>query len=113
MKQFNPFNVRNNRLRSLISGSASVNRDDAEKVGRNMLVCMDSKSVAEAKVETSKKVKTLLALTRGVQLEKTTIHVDPTILFLRLIVLNREDRYRKIFWVWTYTISNSCLKITL
>ena len=92
LKQFNPFNVRNNRLRSLNSGlaasnSASVNYDKAEKVRRNMLVCIDNKSVAEAKVETSKTVKTLLTLTKGVQLENTKTHVDHTILFLRLIVL--------------------------
>ena len=58
LKQFNPFNERDNRLRPLNSGltasdSASVNCDEGEKVGRNILVCMDNKSVAEAKVETS------------------------------------------------------------
>ena len=103
LKQFNSFNVRDNRLRSLNSGlassdSTSVNCDDAEKVGRNMLVCMDNKSVAEAKVKTSKKVKNLLTLTKGVQLENRTIHVDPTISFLRLIVLiERTDDTEKYF----------------
>ena len=103
LKQFNPFNVRDNRLRSLNSGlaagdSASINCDEAEKVRRNMLVCMDNKSVAEEKEETSKKVKTLLTLTKGVQLENTTIPVDPTILLLRLIVLiERTDDTEKYF----------------
>ena len=103
LKQFNLFNVRDNRLRSLNCGlaasdSAIVNCDEAEKVGRNMLVCMDNKSVADSKVETSKKVKTLITLTKGVQLKNTKIHVDPTILFLCLIVLiERTDDTEKYF----------------
>ena len=48
-----------------------------------MLVYLDNKSVAETKVKTSKKVKNLLTLTKGVQLENTTRHINPTILFLR------------------------------
>ena len=92
MKQFSAFNVCDSRLRLLNSGlaasdSVSVKCDEAKKFGRNMLVCMNNKSVVEAEVETTKKVKTLLTLTKGVQVENTTIHFDPTILFLRLIVL--------------------------
>ena len=103
LKQFNFCKVRDNWLRSLNSGlaasdSSSVNCDEAAKVGRNMLVCMDNKSVAEAKVETSKKVKTLLTLTKAVQLENTRIHVNPSILFLRLMVLiERTDDTEKWF----------------
>ena len=48
---------------------------------------MDKTMVTEAKVETSKKVKTLITLTRGMQVGYQTIHVDPTVLFLILIVL--------------------------
>ena len=103
LKQLNTFKVRDSCLRSLNSDlaandSASVNCDEARKVGRNMLVCMDNKFVAEAKVETSKKVKTLLTLTKAVQLENTTIHVNPSILFLRLMVLiERTDDTEKCF----------------
>ena len=63
-----------------------------------MLVCIDYKSVAEVKVETIIKVKTLLTLKEGNQLENTKMHIDPTILFLHLIVLiERTDDTEKYF----------------
>ena len=41
----------------------------------------------ETKAETCKEVKTLITLTKGMQVGKQTICFDPTALFLRLIVL--------------------------
>ena len=56
-------------------------------IGQQIMLGMDKTMVTEAKVETSKKVKTLITLTRGMQVGYQTIHVDPTVLFLILIVL--------------------------
>lgn len=47
---------------------------------------MDNKITTEAKAETSKNVKTLITLAKDMQVGNQTIHVDPTLLFLRLIV---------------------------
>ena len=46
---------------------------------------MDKKIIIEAKAETSKNVKTLITLTKDMQVGNQTINVDPTLLFLRLI----------------------------
>ena len=52
----------------------------------------------EAKAETSKEVKTLITLTKGMQVGKQTICFDPTALFLRLIFLiERADDTMKFF----------------
>ena len=48
---------------------------------------MDKKMVTETKDEMENKVKTLIIWAKGMQVGNHTIHIDPTVLFLRLIVL--------------------------
>ena len=44
-------------------------------------------SVSEAKVSARKKMKTLVTLQKGVAVRDNVIHIDPTILFVHLILL--------------------------
>lgn len=54
--------------------------------------------VTEAKAEINKKIKTLLSPTKGVQVGNQAIHVDPTVLFLRVTVLtDRAENSAKYF----------------
>ena len=59
---------------------------------------MDNKMVTVTKVETNKKVKTLIILTKSTQVGCQKIHVDTTVLFLRLInVIVRAEDTMKYF----------------
>ena len=51
--------------------------------------------VTEAKAEINKKIKTLLSPTKGVQVGNQAIHVDPTVLSLR--VTDRAENSAKYF----------------
>jgi hypothetical protein len=46
---------------------------------------MDNKDFTDAKVETGRKIKTLLSLTKGVEVSNTITNVDPSLLFMRLV----------------------------
>ena len=86
LQQFNPFDTGDNRLRSLTSGLAAkdgdgMNCDRAEVVGRSLQENLDNLSMDEAKVPSSKTMQNLLLLTKGVEVNNKTIHVDPTVLF--------------------------------
>ena len=78
---FNPFN---SHLRYLNKGFVSkesngINGYEAETVGQKL--------VTKENVQINKKIKTLLLLTKGVQVGGQAIYMNPTILFLMLIVL--------------------------
>ena len=64
-----------------------INCHQAEVIGQQIMLGMVNKMVTEAKAETSKKGNTLITLTKDMQVGNQTSHVDPTVLFLRLIVL--------------------------
>ena len=65
----------------------AINYHNAEEVCRNSQEEIDSKCFTDATIKTSKKIKTLLSLTKGIEDGNQIIHVDPLILFMRLIVL--------------------------
>ena len=92
LKRFNSFDVRHKRILSLDSGLVAkegdaINYHNAEEVGRSIQEEIDSKYFTNATIKTSKKMKTLLSLINGMEGGNQIIHVDPTILFMRLIVL--------------------------
>ena len=92
LKQFNPFDVQDKILRSLDSGLVAkegdaINCHNAEEVGRGMQEEIDCKCFTDATIKTSKKMKTLLSLTKGIEVGNQIIYVNPLILFMRLIVL--------------------------
>ena len=71
-QQFNIFDSRDCRLQLLKSGlvakeSHGINCHQAEVIGQQIKLGMDNKMATEAKVETSKKVKTLITLTKVIK----------------------------------------------
>lgn len=98
----NPFDVNDQRLRSLSTGLAAkqpdnINCDQAEEVGEEIQRIMDNQSVIAAKVPTKEKVRSLVHLTKAVKIGTQTVHVDPLVLFMRLLVLveraEKPDQY--------------------
>ena len=91
-KQFNPFNTQDSSLRCVVTGLTAkegdgINCDDAEKVGMQIQESLDNLTFNQAIVKRSMKVKTLTMLKPGVKINTETVHVDPNILFQRLIIL--------------------------
>ena len=103
LHQFNPFNINDGRLRSLASGLAAesqdkINCDEAETVERLLQESLDNISVSAASVPSSKKIRSLIRLSKAVKINNETVHIDPTALFMRLIVLvDRADDMSKYF----------------
>ena len=67
--------------------SDKINCYQVEVIGQQIMLDMDNKLVTETKDEMENKVKTLIIWAKGMQVGNQTIHIDPTVLFLRLIVL--------------------------
>ena len=67
--------------------SDKINCYQVEVIGQQIMLDMDKKMVTETKDEMENKVKTLIIWAKGMQVGNQTIHIDPTVLFLRLIVL--------------------------
>ena len=87
LAQFNPFSIKDGRLISLSTGLATdkedkINCDEAEKVGRSLHLSLATVAVVAAVV-----VRSLLCLSKGVTIKNEIVHIDPTVLFMRLIVL--------------------------
>lgn len=92
LKKFNPLDVQDKGLRSLDSGLAAkegdvINSHSAKEVGRCIQEEIDFTYFTDATIKRSKKIKTLLSLTKRIIVGKQIIHVDPPILFMRLTVL--------------------------
>ena len=62
----------------------AINYHNAEEVCRNSQEEIDSKCFTNATIKTSKKIKTLLSLTKGIEDGNQITHVDPLILFMLL-----------------------------
>ena len=87
-----PFDITDTRLRSLSSGlfasiGDGINCDDAENVGYALQKKLDLKTVDQVKMETTRKVKSLIKLSQGIKVDDQEIHIDPTVLFLRILLL--------------------------
>ena len=75
-----------------------INCDEAEKIGQAIQDQLDSISITEATIKKDQ-IKTLGLLKIGVEKDKVNIHVDPMLLFSRLIALIERERrrYENIF----------------
>ena len=95
-KKHDPFDQSEPNLKSLSSGviastESGINCDKIEKVGEEILKSLDEKALQDASVKRKDMVKTLENLQSSVIIEKDTIHIDPTVLFARLmLILQRE-----------------------
>ena len=91
--QHNPFDKTEGHLKSLTTGlSASddqkINCDEAESVGLAIQRKLDNACVEDASIKRNDQVKCLDQLRDPIQInEKEKIHIDPTILFLRLTTM--------------------------
>ena len=89
--QFDPFDTTDNRLRSLSSGFAAkdedrINCDDMELVGERIEETLNMQTVDAVSIKTTMKVRTK-ELTKAIKIKHQTIYIDPTVLFLRLMLL--------------------------
>ena len=92
----NPFDANESLLRSLSTGltvshTMDVSCDEAEKVGYDIQSNLDGVCLEDAKIKRKDKVTTLDSLRPGVKSDKTTVHIDPNILFTRLTVIVQSE----------------------
>ena len=99
----NPFDECNPLLRSIATGVTSteadgINCDDAEAVGEAIQKQLTGVSYSKATLKKKDRIKTLESLEVGVRIDKEKVHVDPLLLFSRLLVLiEREENIRSYF----------------
>ena len=96
-EKHDPFDQSEPNLKSLSSGVIASTESGIncvkkiEKVGEEIQKSLDRKVVQDASVKRKDMVKTLENLKSGVMIEKETIHIDPMVLFARLmLILQRE-----------------------
>ena len=95
-RSYDPFDDNVPQLRSLASGLAAsegdgINCDEAEKVGSEIQRSLDSVSVRNATIKRRHMVHTLNELKPGVKVDKQTVQIDPSILFLRCTALAQRE----------------------
>ena len=90
-------------VRSIATGVTSteadgINCDDAEAVGEAIQKQLTGVSYSEATLKKKDRIKTLESLQVGIKIDKEKVHVDPLLLFSRLLVLiEREEDIRSYF----------------
>ena len=72
-----------------------INRDEAEKIGQAIQDQLDGISITEATIKKKDQIKILQLLKMGVEKDKENIHVDPMLLFSRLLALIERERERE------------------
>ena len=103
LKTNNPFIEEEPSLKSISTGLTAseadqINCDDAEKVRKAIQKQLDEISFLKAKIKRKDQVRTLECLKAGVQVGNEKIHVDPMLLFSRLLVLvERAEDMRECF----------------
>ena len=95
-RSHDPFDGNVPQLRSLASGLASseghgINCDETEKVGRELQRNLDSVSVRNATTKRLQMVYTLNELKPGVKVDKQTVQIDPSTMFLRCTALAQRE----------------------
>ena len=86
------FDIQRPELRSLSSGLTAsdgdgVNCDKVKEVGFLLQGKLDDVKYYEASMKRTEKVRTLNHLTKGIKIDQETVHVEPIIVFSRLLVL--------------------------
>ena len=101
--QYEPFNPNQPKLCSLSSGLTAadddgVNCDQTEQVGARIHKQLDRVSVIDASIKRSDQVQSLDHLHPGIQVDKKKVHINPTLLFSRLIaIVQREEDMAPFF----------------
>ena len=91
-----PFNLNEHKLRSLSSGLTAtegdgINCHKTEEIGRKLQKHLDNISVLEASIKRSEQIKSLDHLYPGIKVDKEKVHINPTLLFSRLIALVQRE----------------------
>ena len=95
--QHDPFDINEPRLRSLSSGLTAtdgdgINCDKTEQIGARIQKQLDNVAVTEGSIKRSEQVQSLDHLLPGLKVDKKQVHINPTILFSRLIaIIQREE----------------------
>ena len=98
-----PFDDNELLLRSIATGLTAtegygINCDEAEEIGQAIQDQFDDISITKAAIKKKDQIKTLESLKMGVEIDKEKIHVDPMLLFSRLLALiEREEEIREYF----------------
>ena len=102
-EKFDPFATTNSGLKSLATGltardNSEINCANAESIGHTLQQSIDDLPITEAKIAVRRKIKTLVNLTKGLDVDSRLVFIDPIVLFMRLIVLvERPGSNRKYF----------------
>ena len=108
LKLFNQFNVQGKGLRSLVSGlikkeNDAINYHNAKEIDRSIQEEINFKCFTAATIKSCKKIKTSLLLTKRIVVGNQIIHVDPSILFMRPIVLVARSKSRVNYFAYELT----------
>lgn len=106
--QHEPFNLNEERLRSLSSGLTAtdgdgVNCHNTEQIGANIQKQLDNVSVAEASIKRSEQVRSLDHLYPGIKVDKQKVHINPTLLFSRLIAIAQREEDIDVYFDYELT----------
>lgn len=95
-----PFDVHKPKLQSLSSNliaDENVNCDQIMAVGRRVQTSLDGMNFAEARIKRSE-VKTLASLKNVVKIRDQRVNINPTLLFMRLVVIaERNENIQSYF----------------
>ena len=92
-EKFDPFaKFINSGLKSLATGlsardNSEINCANAESIGHTLQQSIDDLPITEVKIVVRRKIKTLVNLTKGLDVDSRLVFIDPIVLFMRLIVL--------------------------
>ena len=92
LAQHNPFDIQRPELRSLSSGLTAsggdgVNCDRSQKLDSYSKENSMTSNITKHRLKALRKSVTLINLTKGIKIDQETVHVEPLILFSRLLAL--------------------------
>ena len=104
----NPFDPNYPALRSLSFGVTTskednINCDAVEIVGKSIQKKLDTLSIEECKIKRTDQVKTLVHLHNGIKVDGNTVHLKPSVLFSRLILLVQKEANRTKYFEYPLT----------
>ena len=114
--QHEPFDLNEPRLRSLSSGLTAtngdgINCDQTEIVGAKIQKTLDNVTVLEASIRRNEQIQSLDHLYPGLKVDKQKVHINPTLLFSRLIaIVQREEDMVPYFNYELTTVPTSLFK---
>ena len=111
-----PFNPSQPKLCSLSTGLTAVDNDDVncdqtEQIGAKIHKQLNKVSIIDASIKRNDQVRSLNHLHPGIQVDKKKVHINPTLLFSRLIAIaQREEDMAQFFCYELTTIPTSLFK---